>query len=140
MYRLRTVFCRVTVLSLSCVAMLAVVGCQDSTQQGTLYSVTIGRELETYLPHNIKAVHQVTLIALTDHYGYTLDSEAVDLREGSVTVKTALDHTVRVKMLKNAQRVTRIRVYVGPSGNEAHAREILSRIESDLETATVTSK
>jgi cytosine/adenosine deaminase-related metal-dependent hydrolase len=122
-----------TAIAMSALSLTILAGCgEGTTRQGTLYSIQANRTLETYLPGDLKAVHEAALQAVEADLGYTLEDSAVDATEGIVKARTALDHEVRVKMYKHAERVTRIDVFVGPRGAESVSRELLSAIETRL--------
>jgi hypothetical protein len=120
------------VIALSFVSLAILAGCEGQTRQGTLYSIQPNRSLQTYLPGDLATVHAATLEAVKTDFGFELGDSAVDAAEGFVEAHTALDHTVRVKMYKYGERITKIDVYVGPRGSEAMARELLSAIETRL--------
>ena len=110
--------------------MLAVSGCAEgTTKQGTLYSMNVSRALEAYLAADLDAVHEAAVKSVKDA-GYTIDENAIDVREGVVKGRTARDRAVRVETYKEGEKVTRIEVYVG--GNEAAARELLDSIEGQV--------
>ena len=117
---------------LSCVAVLVVLGCQGETRQGTLYSIGPGRELVTYLPADLNAVHEAA-VEVINELGYSVEKDAVDAREAAVTGRTALEHPVRVKMYKHGPKMTKIEVHVGGKNPEAASREVLDMIETRLE-------
>ncbi len=110
--------------------VMAVAGCgKGTTRQGTLYSVSVNRSLNCYIPDNIDAVHKAALVSVKDA-GYTVDREAIDARGAIVEGRTALDKTVRVKAFKQGEKVTRLEVYV--AGDEEAAKELLDAIEKDV--------
>ena len=110
--------------------MPAVSGCAEgTTKQGTLYSMNVSRALEAYLAADLDAVHKAAVESVSDA-GYTLDDDAVDVREGVVKARTARDRSVRIETYKEGEAVTRIEVYVG--GDEAAARELLDNVEDKV--------
>jgi len=120
------------VIALSVVSLAILAGCEGQTRQGTLYNIQANRSLETYLPGDIATVHAAALEAVKTDFGFEVGASAFDAAQGIVEARTALDHQVRVKMYKYGARITKIDVYVGPSGSEAVARELLSAIETRL--------
>jgi len=107
--------------------MPAVSGCAEgTTKQGTLYSMNISRALEARLAADLDDVHKAAVASVTDA-GYTLDEDAIDVREGIVKARTARDRSVRVETYKEGVKVTRIEVYVG--GDQAAARDLLENSE-----------
>jgi hypothetical protein len=119
---------RITTVIVLIALTAAALGCgKGTTTQGTLYNVTISRELEAYEPRDLDAVHQAAVKAV-EAMGYSIDKQAIDVREGLIEGRTALDRTVRIKSFKTGDEVTRITVYVG--GDEQAAREVLDKIET----------
>jgi len=111
--------------------MPAVSGCAEgTTKQGTLYSMNAGRSLQAYLAADLDAVHKAAVKSVNDA-GYTLDEDAIDVREGVVKARTARDRSVRVETFKGGEKVTKIEVYVG--GDEIAAAELLDSIESQVD-------
>jgi hypothetical protein len=111
--------------------MPAISGCAEgTTKQGTLYSMNASRALEAYLAAELDAVHKAAVKSVNDA-GYTVDEDAIDVREGVVKGRTARDRTVRVETYKEGDKVTKIEVYVG--GDEAAASELLDSIESQVD-------
>ncbi len=110
--------------------MPAVSGCAEgTTKQGTLYSMNVSRALEAYLAADLDTVHKAAVKSVNDA-GYTLDEDAIDVREGIVKARTARDRSVRVETYKEGLKVTKIEVYVG--GDEAAASELLDSIEDEV--------
>ncbi len=110
--------------------MPAVSGCAEgTTKQGTLYSMNVSRALEAYLAADLDTVHKAAVKSVNDA-GYTLDEDAIDVREGVVKARTARDRPVRVETYKEGDNVTKIEVYVG--GDENAARELLDNIEDQV--------
>ena len=115
-----------TILSL--VLAVVLVGCsQGTTGQGTLYSVSASRQVEAYLPQDLETVHKAAAAAVKT-LGYTIDNEAIDVREGIIEGHTARDRTMRIETFKQGDEITRIKIYVG--GDELAAREVLHKIET----------
>jgi len=109
--------------------VMAVAGCgKGTTRQGTLYSVSVNRSLNCYIPDNIDAVHKAALASVRDA-GYTVDNDAIDSREAIVEGRTALDKTVRIKSFKQGKKVTRLEVYI--AGDQEAAKELLNAIEKE---------
>ena len=102
-------------------------GCQGTTTQGTLYTVKLGAELETFLPAGLKEAHEAALTVVKDDFGYTVEESALDAREGIVKARTARGDQVRVETYMHGDRVTKIEVTA--AGSEPLARDILSKIE-----------
>jgi hypothetical protein len=114
-------------LALLLALITATVGCgKGTTQQGTLYSVGVNKSLECYISDSIEAVHASALASMKDA-GYTVDKEAIDAREAMVEGRTALDRTVRIKSVKQGEKVTKLEVYV--SGDGEAAKTLLDSIE-----------
>ena len=111
--------------------MPAISGCAEgTTKQGTLYSMNAGRSLQAYLAADLDAVHKAAVKSVNEA-GYTLDEDAIDVREGVVKARTARDRSVRVETYKEGEKVTKIEVYVG--GDEIAAAELLDSIESQVD-------
>ena len=70
-----------SVIALSVVSLAFLWGCEGTTRQGTLYNIQANRSLETYLPGDLKAVHEAALQAVQTDLGYTLGESAVDATE-----------------------------------------------------------
>jgi hypothetical protein len=120
------------VAALSVVSLAASWGCQGTTRQGTLYSVQIDRELETFLASDLETVHRAALEVVQTDFGYTLTEEALDAREGIIRARTARDNLVRIETFKHGEGVTRVQVYVGARDAETAGREVLGAIETRL--------
>ena len=119
-----------TIAMLLLALMPAVSGCgEGTTKQGTLYSMNARRALESYLAADLDTVHKAAVKSVNDA-GYTLDEDAIDVREGVIKARTARDRSVRVETYKEGEKVTKIEVYVG--GDEAAARELLDSIEGQV--------
>lgn len=117
---------------LSFVVVLIAGGChQGTTQQGTLYHVSLTRELTAYLSADLQAVH-TTALAVVEESGYAVENSAIDVREGVINARTARDHAVRVETYKQGDHVTKIEVYVAGQSSEAASRDILDKIEARL--------
>ena len=102
-------------------------GCgKGTTQQGTLYNISISQELHCYLSDDLESVHKAVL-ASVKQAGYTIDEDAIDTREARVKAHTALDRPVRVESYKQGKNVTKVEVYV--SGDKVAAIELLNSIE-----------
>ena len=102
-------------------------GCgKGTTQQGTLYTVSISQELHCYLSDDLESVHKAALASVKE-VGYTVENEAIDTREAILTAHTALDRPVRVEAYKQGDKVTKVEVYV--SGDKVAAKDLLDRIE-----------
>ena len=111
--------------------MPAISGCAEgTTKQGTVYSMNAGRSLQAYLAADLDAVHKAAVKSVNEA-GYTLNEDAIDVREGVVKARTGRDRSVRVETYKEGEKVTKIEVYVG--GDEAAASELLDSIESQVD-------
>lgn len=114
-------------LAASCAAALP--GCGGSTRTGAPYTMKADREIEAYLPGNVRHVHDEALWVVRDHFGFKLIREAVDLREGYIEARTAQDNVVRIETYKSGETITRIEVFVGPLGDEPAMKDILAEID-----------
>ncbi len=116
----------VIVLLIVCAGIQA--GCQGTTAQGTLYSIQPNRGLSTFLAADLETVHEAAVEVVKNDFGYEIEEEALDAREGIIRARTARDRMVRVETFMHSQRVTRIVVYAG--GSEPLARDLLDKIET----------
>lgn len=113
-------------------AALALPACSGETRAGTGYTVTVTRDVETYLGFPLETVYATALDVMRNEFKYEITREVLDGREGVIRAKTARGYVVSVTTLYETDKVTKIRVFVGPLGDEAAAKDILSRVESRL--------
>ncbi len=118
---------RITTI-LSVAVIVALVACsQGTTSQGTLYSVNPSRQVEAFLPSDLNTIHVAAVQAVRE-MGYTIDHEAIDVREGIIEGATARNRRVRIQTFRQGDDITRIRILVG--GDELASREVLDKIET----------
>jgi len=108
--------------------LLLVIGCaKGTTAKGTHYTANIMGELEAYVPAKLEKVYAAAGKAVED-MGYSVDTSAIDVREGKVEGRTAMDKAVRVKLYKQGEAVTKVQVCVG--GDKLAAKDLLDKIEA----------
>ena len=108
--------------------LLLAIGCaKGTTAKGTLYSANVLGELEAHVPAKLDKVYAAAGKAAED-MGYTVDTQAIDVREAKVEGRTAMDKPVRVKLYKEGEAVTKVEVYVG--GDKLAAKDLLDKIEA----------
>jgi hypothetical protein len=103
-------------------------GCEGTTTAGSAYTMKISRELQTELPTDHLTAHALAIEALEQDLMFTVDSEAVDGREGIIYATTAREREVRVETFRVTSSVTRLEVYVTPMGNRAAASDVIDAI------------
>lgn len=116
-------------LSMAAASFVALPGCSGSTRTGAPYTLKADREIEAYLPGDVRTVHEEALWVVREHFGFRLVREAVDLREGYIEARTAQDNVVRIETYRSGDRITRIEVFVGPLGDEPAMKDILGEID-----------
>lgn len=115
-----------------CSLALVLASCSGATKSGNPYSMKADRELEAYLPGDLKTVHSTAEKLLKETFNYRILSSGADRREGSIEARTTKGDTVRVETYRSTERVTRTEVFVGPMGDEAAMRDVLEEISAAL--------
>ena len=113
--------------SVGLLLLVALVGCQGTTGQGTLYTVGLGGELVAFLPSDLKTVHDAALAVVTDEFKYKVERAEVDAHEGIISAKTARDRDVRIGTYKHSDGVTKIDISV--ANQPVLAELLLGQIE-----------
>ncbi len=121
-------------LSLACAAaaLALLPACEGTTRTGESYTLQADRSIEAYLASDLKKAHEQAVLVVREDFGYTVEKEAVDAREGVIRGKTARGNQVRVDTFRDGDRVTRVEIFVGPVGDEPAMREILSALQARL--------
>lgn len=109
--------------------LAALPACSGSTRTGAPYTMKPDRSIEAYLPGTVPTVHEEALYVVREHFGYRLVREAVDLREGYIEARTAMDNVVRIKSFIAGDTITRVEIFVGPMGDEPAMKDILAEID-----------
>lgn len=107
-------------------------GCEGTTKTGESYTLKANRWIEAYVASDLRRAHDAAIAVVRDDFGYTLESQAVDARDGKVRAKTARGYDVRIDSYRDGDRITRVEIYVGPLGDEPAMREILSALQARL--------
>ncbi len=115
--------------------MVALAGCQGMTSGGTVYTMTVTREVQAYLPTDSFTAHYAAMEVLERDYLYSVTSDAVDARQGRIEARTATNTSVRVETARAGEGLTRIDIFVAPLGNETAAADILGSIERRIRRA-----
>lgn len=115
-----------------CLLALTLTCCSGSTKTGNPYSMKADRELEAYLPGDLKTVHATAEKVLRETFNYRIVSSGADRREGIIEARTTKGDAVRVETYRSTERVTRTEVYVGPLGDEDAMRDVLEEISAAL--------
>lgn len=102
--------------------------CSGSTKTGNPYTLKPDRELEAYLPGDVRKVHSAADKVIKERFRYNVVYSATDAREGIIEGKTTTGETFRVETYRSTDSVTRTEVFVGPMGNEEVMRQILEEI------------
>jgi hypothetical protein len=118
------------VLLISCIAALD--GCKGATKSGTPYTMLASRAIQAYLPGDLITVHTRAVAVVRDDFLFTITRDSHDALEGVIEALTARKDSVRIETFKHSDESTKIRVFVGPLGDEHVENEILSKIESTL--------
>ena len=113
-------------------ACLALTACEGTTRTGESYTLQANRAIEAYVAADVRRAHETAVIVVRDDFGYTIESQSVDAREGVIRAKTARGNAVRVDTFRDGDRITRVEIYVGPLGDEPAMREILSALQGRL--------
>lgn len=124
-------FGRVCAASVALVAVLAGSGCA-SVEHGTDKTVSFVRgDLNTTVAGGYDAAVRATRAALA-HLRFTLESELGDGVHTEFVARTALDKAVQVRVTRQTDAQSAVRIRVGAIGNEAIANSIISEIENRL--------
>jgi hypothetical protein len=107
--------------------------CEGTTRSGTKYTQTFPtRSLQVRLPYELLAVHEAAVDVLKNDFGFAVNREAHDALEGVIKASTARNDKVTVDTFKEGDRVTNVKVWVGPYGDKIKAEAILNKIEAKL--------
>ncbi len=120
---------RALTCGLALAAALALASCSGSTRTGAPYTLKPDREIEAYLPGDVRSVHEEAVYVVREHFGYRLVREAVDLREGYIEARTAQDNVVRVETYTAGERISRVEIFVGPLGDEPAMKDLLAELD-----------
>lgn len=115
-----------------CSLAVLMASCSGSTKTGNPYTMKADRELEAYLPGDLKKVHTTAEKVLKEKFRYKVSRSGTDTREGIIVGKTTKGEVVRVETYRSTDTVTRTEVYVGPMGDEDAMRDILEEITQAL--------
>ncbi|MBL8746240.1 MAG: DUF3568 family protein [Phycisphaerae bacterium] len=115
-----------------CVLSIMMAACSGSTKTGNPYTLKADRELEAYLPGDLRKVHTAAEKVLKEKFRYKITRSGADRREGIIEGKTTKGDTVRVETYRSTEKVTRTEVFVGPMGDEEAMRDILEEITQAL--------
>jgi len=121
---------RVNFLLALALAATMLIGCQAGPKADQAVYHTHG-ELEALLSADVARTHAAVLQALPDLRLDVLDS-GLNADSGFVTTRSATGDTIRIKMVRLEDALTRVSIRVGAFGNEAYSREILHRIRQRL--------
>ncbi|MGD9691457.1 MAG: DUF3568 family protein [Phycisphaerales bacterium] len=113
-------------------ALLAPVACKSTTRTGKSYTLTVDRRLEALLSADLRRAHETALSVVREDYGYVVSRHVADAREGIIEAVTARGNAVKVETFRDGDYITRVRIFVGPLGDEAAMREMLNQIETRL--------
>lgn len=119
-------------LALPVVLLAHLVACSGSTRTGNPYTLKADREIEAYLPGDLRKVHTTAERVLKEKFRYKITRAGTDTREGILEGTTTRGETVRVETYRSTEKVTRTEVFVGPMGNEEAMRDILEEITQAL--------
>ena len=112
--------------------LAALAGCTTGkTDAGTDYSFRL-TTLSAGLDYPVEEVHKAALAAMTEDFRLTVSEAGLDGFEGRVLAVGATGKTHRISVEKAGPKYTRIKIYVGPRGDDARSRQILARIEERL--------
>ena len=125
---------RVASLALCTLAAFAAFlpACSGTTRTGVAYTLKADREVEAFLPGDLKAVHAAGEAVIAKQFRYRVTRAAADAREGIIEALTAKGDIVRVETYYVSERVTRTEVFVGPLGDEPIMKDILNAMEKSL--------
>lgn len=115
-----------------CSLALLLGACSGSTRTGNPYTLKADRELEAYLPGDVRRVHAAALKVVKDEFRYQVVHSATDAREGIIEGKTTTGVSFRIETYRSTDKATRTEVFVGPMGNEETMRDILEEIAEEL--------
>jgi predicted TIM-barrel enzyme len=115
-----------------CSLALALAACAGSTYKGTPYLLKADREIEAYLPGDVKKVHTAAERVLKEKFRYAITRAGVDAREGIIEAKTSTGETVRVETYRSTPTATRTEIFVGPLGNVEAMQDLLEEISAGL--------
>ncbi len=107
-------------------------GCSNTTRTGKPYTLTVDRRLEALVSADLRTAHDTALSVVREDYGYVVSRHVSDAREGVIEAVTARGHQVKVETFRDGQYITRLRLFVGPLGDEPAMREMLNQIEARL--------
>lgn len=134
MMRCRTLTVCCVLLLTACAAVLE--GCKGATKTGTPYTMLASRAIQAYLPGDLQTVHAKAVAVVRDDFLFTITRDSHDALEGVIEALTARKDSVRIETFKHSDDSTKVRVFVGPLGDEHVENEILSKIESTLPAAS----
>ncbi len=113
-------------------ALFGPAACTSTTRTGKSYTLTVDRRLEALVAADLRRSHETALSVVREDYGYVVGRHVADAREGIIEAVTARGNAVKVETFRDGDYITRVRIFVGPLGDEAAMREMLNQIESRL--------
>lgn len=122
-----------TLIRTACVLLAAsLVACSGSTFKGTPYLLKADRELEAYLPGDVKKVHTTAETVLKNKFRYDITRSGLGAREGIIEATTPTGDAVRIETYRSTPKATRTEIYVGPLGNEEAMQDVLEELTEAL--------
>lgn len=107
-------------------------GCSSVTRTGKPYTLTVDRRLEALVSADLRSAHDISLSVVREDYGYVVSRHVSDAREGVIEAVTARGRPVKVETFRDSPYITRVRIFIGPLGDEPAMREMLNQIEARI--------
>lgn len=88
-------------------------------------------ELDTSVSHNLDAVDRATNRA-AEQLRFAKINESADALTRIITLRTAEDKKIEIKLTRTTDALTQVRIRVGIFGDEAISRALLDKIQANL--------